>query len=121
MPQQEGFMALSANAVSKIQSVKRCDSQNISELIDIFASINNRVRSLLNKILVNGTRLQQKETRELHHLLRAQSKLLLLPVDPGSGNTERNLFNNQCHRVQWLRETIREIERRHKFKILDDY
>jgi hypothetical protein len=53
--------------------------------------------------------------------LRIQSKLMMMPVDPTIGNVEKNLFGNQSNRVIYIKETIKEIERRHQFKILGDY
>jgi len=114
-------MALSPGAISKINNTKRCDRDNIRKMTGIFRGINDRVRALLKKILVSGTRLQEKEARELQQLLRIQAKLIMMSVDPGTGGVERNLFGNQCHRVVHIKETIKEIERRHEFKILDDY
>ena len=113
-------MALRPGAISKANNTKRCNRENIREMARIFKGINDRVRALLKKILVGGFRLQEKEARELQLLLRTQARLMLIRVDPGSGNVERTLFDNQCHRVTQIKETIREIERRHKFKILND-
>ena len=114
-------MTLSPQNISKVNSTKRCGSDNIREITEIFKGINNRVRVLLKKILAGGTRLEEKEARELQQLLRMQSKLIMMPMDPGTGSVDRNLFDNQCHRVVHIKETIKEIERRHKYKLLDDY
>ena len=114
-------MSLGPETFSRISSVRRCDQDNIQELTGILRSVNDRVRALSNKILVNGTRLEQKEAKELQQLLRMQAKLILIQVDPGSGSVEKSLFNNECHRVTQIRETFREIERRHQLRILNDY
>ena len=65
-------MSLSPGTFSKINRVRRCNRDNIKELTGILRNVNDRVRALLNKILVNGARLQQKEARELQQLLRMQ-------------------------------------------------
>ena len=114
-------MTLGPGNIAKVNSTKRCGSDNIREITEIFKGINNRVRVLLKKILAGGSRLQEKEGRELQQLLRMQSKLIMMSVDPGTRSVDRNLFSNQCHRVKHIKETIKEIERRYKYKILDDY
>ncbi len=113
-------MVISANAISKINSVTRCNQNNIQQMTKIFKTVNDRVRIIIDKILMTGERLAEAESRELQQLLRLQNKLRLVSVDPGSGSVATNLFNNECHRVRYLTQIVREIERRHRFIILDE-
>ncbi|MCP4668189.1 MAG: hypothetical protein GY849_17705 [Deltaproteobacteria bacterium] len=113
-------MALSPGAISKVLTTKRCNKDNIREITRIFKSSNDRIRTLIQKILMNGARLQEKEARELQQLLRVQSKLMLMQVDPGSGSVQETLFGNECHRVTYIRKTIKEIEKRYHMEILHD-
>ena len=114
-------MSLKPGTISRVHRTRRCDSDNIIEMTGILKSINDRVRVLLKKILASRTRLQERETKELQQLLRIQSKIMIMPVAPGIGTANRSLFSNQCYRVIYIKETIREIERRYNFKILNDY
>jgi hypothetical protein len=107
--------------LSKVNRVKRCNRENIKEMTKIFETINNRVKILVDKIFRNKARLEENENRELQQLLRAQARLTLLTIEPGSGSVQASLYNNQCHRVVHLRERVKELERRYQFRILDRY
>ena len=114
-------MSLAPDIIAKISNIKRCGRNNIQEITRIFENINSKVRWIIEKILVDGARLPETESRELQLLLSIQTKLRRLSIEPGSGNTDAHLYNNECHRAVHLEQTIKEIERRYKFKILDEH
>ena len=107
--------------ISKINGAKRCGIDNIQEMTGIFKRINDEVKKIVDKILADGTRPEETKSRGLQLLLKMQDNMSLLPIEPGSRVVQTNLYENQCHRVRYLREMIKEIERRYKFKILDDF
>jgi hypothetical protein len=113
-------MSLDPRIIAKGLSSKRCDRDNIKEMTKIFTLINDRVKQMVEKIFSDGARLKERESRELQLLLKTQEKLQLMPLDHGSRAVDMNLYDNQRHRVVYLREAIKEIERRYKFKLLDD-
>ena len=113
-------MSLDPRLIAKVRSTRRCDRDNIQEMTRIFTLVNDRVKQMVEKIFTDGTRLQERESREFQLLLKMQEKLQLMPLEHGSGAVKINLYDNQRHRVVFLKEAIKEIERRYKFKLLDD-
>ncbi|MCP4682406.1 MAG: hypothetical protein GY864_08725 [Desulfobacterales bacterium] len=111
-------MSLNPGIISKISNTRRCDKNNIQEITRAFENINAKVKRIIDKILFEGARPHETESRELQLLLSMQAKLRRMSIDPGSGNTDATLYNNQCHRAMYLEQNIKEIDRRYKFKIL---
>jgi len=114
-------MIISQKDISKIYSVKRCNAANIIEMTKIFTNINDSATRMVEKILIDGKRLDEKENRSLQSSLKMQTRLMLLRLEPGIRTANANLYDNQCHRVARIRESIKEVEKRYKLKILDDY
>ena len=113
-------MSIDPRLIAKVRSARRCDRDNIQEMTRIFTLINDRVKQMLEKIFTDGARLKERESRELQLLLKMQEKLQLMSLEHGLGAVNINLYDNQRHRVVFLKEAIKEIERRYKFKLLDE-
>jgi hypothetical protein len=83
-----------------------------------FTQLNQEIQLYVDKLIAGKQRLAEREKIRLQYLLKAQQMMVLKPVDPGTPVAEKLQYDNQSHRVSYLHQALKEVERRFGMRIL---
>lgn len=111
-------MLVDEKAIEKAKNARRCDGENIQEMTRTFARLNQELQLYVDKLIAGMQRLTDKEKQRLQYLLKVQRMMVLKPLDPGVPVAERLQYDNQNHRVNSIRQALKEVERRYGMRIL---
>ena len=114
-------MLVDEKSIEKAKSARRCDIDNIREVTRTYTRLNQELQLFVDKLIAGKQRLSEKEKQRLQYLLKVQSMMVLKPLDPGVPVAERLQYDNQNHRVNSIRQALKEVERRYGMRILPLY